>query len=54
MSEPADRSDAAFWGDADDGEARRRYRSLLNSLDEGVFRLDGEGESSPSTTRSWT
>jgi PAS domain S-box-containing protein len=43
MSEPADRSDAAFWGDADDGEARRRYRSLLNSLDEGVFRLDGEG-----------
>ncbi|MCU4801942.1 PAS domain S-box protein [Halobacteria archaeon HArc-gm2] len=44
MSEPADRSDAAFWGDADDGEARRRYRSLLNSLGEGVFRLDGEGQ----------
>ncbi|WP_162224189.1 PAS domain S-box protein [Halorussus salinus] len=43
MNEPAEASGSAFWGDADDEEALRRYRTLLDDIGEGVYRLDAEG-----------
>ncbi|SFG33194.1 PAS domain S-box-containing protein [Halopelagius inordinatus] len=42
MSERADASDSAFWGDADDTEARKRYQTLVDAIDDGIYRLDAE------------
>ncbi|RQG89877.1 PAS domain S-box protein [Natrarchaeobius halalkaliphilus] len=43
MSERSGSSEAAFWGDADDTEALGHYRSLIDSIDAGIYRLDADG-----------
>ncbi|MCU4799205.1 PAS domain S-box protein [Halobacteria archaeon HArc-gm2] len=46
MSSRPGAADAAFWGDVDDGDddvALARYRTLLDTMDEGVYQLDAEG-----------
>ena len=43
MNESAEASGSAFWGDADDEEALRRYRTLFEDIGEGVYRLDASG-----------
>ncbi|WP_306054124.1 PAS domain S-box protein [Natronococcus wangiae] len=43
MSERAAASGMAFWGDADDIEARERYQTLVNAIDDGICQLDDEG-----------
>ncbi|WP_290811482.1 PAS domain S-box protein [Halovivax sp.] len=44
MSERADASDAAFWGeDADGPAAIQRYRTLVNTVDDGIYQLDAAG-----------
>ncbi|RQG96580.1 PAS domain-containing sensor histidine kinase [Natrarchaeobius chitinivorans] len=43
MSERAGSSEVAFWGDADDTEALQHYRTLVNTIDDGIYRLDAEG-----------
>ncbi|WP_415382462.1 PAS domain S-box protein [Halosimplex sp. TS25] len=43
MCRRADASGAVFWGEADDSEARERYRALVNALDGGLVRIDIEG-----------
>ncbi|WP_276279086.1 PAS domain-containing protein [Halorussus caseinilyticus] len=43
MSERAEASDADFWGDADETEALQHYRTLLNAVDDGIYRLDADG-----------
>jgi PAS domain S-box-containing protein len=46
MSSGPGAADAAFWGDADDGDADvalARYRTLLDTIDGGVYQLDAEG-----------
>ncbi|MFP8956477.1 PAS domain S-box protein [Natrialbaceae archaeon A-CW3] len=32
-----------FWGDADDTEALQHYRTLIETIDDGIYRLDIEG-----------
>ncbi|RQH01772.1 PAS domain S-box protein [Natrarchaeobius oligotrophus] len=34
----------AFWDDVDDDVALRRYRTLVNAIDDGVFQLDSDGQ----------
>ncbi|SFS08104.1 PAS domain S-box-containing protein [Halomicrobium zhouii] len=50
MSSRPGAADTAFWGDADDGDddadvdvALARYRTLLDTIDEGVYQLDDGG-----------
>ncbi|UPW02145.1 PAS domain S-box protein [Halorussus gelatinilyticus] len=43
MSGRAGASGPAFWGDAEGPEALRRYRSLVNVIDDGIYQLDAEG-----------
>ncbi|NUB90290.1 PAS domain S-box protein [Haloterrigena sp. SYSU A121-1] len=43
MSESAGSSSSVFWGDTDDTEALRRYRVLVNAIDDGIYHLDGDG-----------
>jgi len=43
MSERAEASGAAFWGDADETEALHRYQRLVNAVDEGIYQLDTDG-----------
>ncbi|UPW00835.1 PAS domain S-box protein [Halorussus gelatinilyticus] len=43
MNEPAEASGSAFWGDADDEEALRRYRTLFDGIEQGLYRLDAGG-----------
>ncbi|TYL38765.1 PAS domain-containing sensor histidine kinase [Natronococcus pandeyae] len=33
----------AFWGEEDETEALKRYRTLVNTVDDGIFQLDAEG-----------
>ncbi|WP_290810997.1 PAS domain S-box protein [Halovivax sp.] len=42
MSERAGASETAFWGVADDAEALQRYRTLVDTIDDGIYRLDAE------------
>ena len=42
MSSRASASDD-FWGDVDDDVALRRFRSLVSTIDEGVYQLDPDG-----------
>ena len=44
MSEPSGPSGPVFWKDTDDTEALRRYRSLVNSVGDGIYQLDIEGQ----------
>ncbi|MFP8951737.1 PAS domain S-box protein [Natrialbaceae archaeon A-arb3/5] len=32
-----------FWGEIDDTEALQHYRSLINTTDDGIYRLDADG-----------
>ncbi|OIB59222.1 PAS domain-containing sensor histidine kinase [Natrialba sp. SSL1] len=32
-----------FWGDADDTEALQHYRTLIDTIDDGIYRLDADG-----------
>jgi PAS domain S-box-containing protein len=43
MSERAGSSEATFWGDMDDTEALQHYRTLMDTIDDGIYRLDAEG-----------
>ncbi|MFC7195528.1 PAS domain S-box protein [Halosimplex aquaticum] len=43
MCRRADASGTAFWGEVDDTEARERYRALVDAIDGGIVRIDGEG-----------
>ncbi|UPV75897.1 PAS domain S-box protein [Halorussus limi] len=43
MNERAETSETVFWGDTDDTEALRRYRTLVNAIDGGIYQLDAEG-----------
>ena len=43
MSERAEASGAEFWEDADETEALQRYRTLVNTIDDGIYQLDAEG-----------
>ncbi|MFC6727125.1 PAS domain S-box protein [Natronoarchaeum mannanilyticum] len=42
MSSRASTSDD-FWGDVDDDVALQRFRSLVNTIDDGVYQLDPDG-----------
>jgi PAS domain S-box-containing protein len=44
MNSRASATDRLFWTDTDDEVARRRYRDLLDTLEEGVFLLDSDGQ----------
>ncbi|WP_226008233.1 PAS domain S-box protein [Natrinema salinisoli] len=43
MSTRAGCPDEEFWGDVDDDEALHRYRTLVNTIDDGVYQLDSDG-----------
>ena len=43
MSERANVTETAFWADADDEVALRRYRTLVNTVDDGIYQLDASG-----------
>ncbi|WP_436343772.1 PAS domain-containing sensor histidine kinase [Natronorubrum sp. FCH18a] len=44
MSRRADETESAFWADtADDTVAARRYRTLVNAVDDGIYQLDAAG-----------
>ncbi|PCR90388.1 PAS domain S-box protein [Natrinema ejinorense] len=43
MSTRSGASDEAFWGDIDDDVALHRYRTLVNTIDDGVYQLDSDG-----------
>ncbi|WP_207592996.1 PAS domain S-box protein [Halomontanus rarus] len=43
MSTRAGPTDELFWGDVDDDVALRRYRTLVNTIDDGMCQLDPEG-----------
>ncbi|RQH00912.1 PAS domain-containing sensor histidine kinase [Natrarchaeobius oligotrophus] len=42
MSERAGSSEVTIWGEADDTEALQHYRTLVNTIDDGIYRLDAE------------
>ncbi len=42
MCERDGASERSFWGETDDIEARKHYRSLINTIDDGMYRLDAE------------
>ncbi len=43
MGNRAGTSEMTCWNDADETEALQHYRTLLNALDDGIYRLDTEG-----------
>ncbi|OLZ41721.1 PAS domain-containing sensor histidine kinase [Natrinema saccharevitans] len=43
MSTRAGADGDAFWGDADDGVALERYRTLVNTIDDAIYQLDADG-----------
>ncbi|ELY46972.1 PAS domain-containing sensor histidine kinase [Natronorubrum bangense] len=43
MSTRAGSPDGAFWGDVNDEVALRRYRTLVNTIGDGVYQLDSNG-----------
>lgn len=43
MGERTGASEKAFWGETDDTEALQYYRTLVNTIDDGIYRLDAEG-----------
>ncbi|WP_222919781.1 PAS domain S-box protein [Natrinema sp. SYSU A 869] len=43
MSTRADADNAVFWGDVDDDVALNRYRTLVNTIDDGIYQLDADG-----------
>ncbi|SFC00186.1 PAS domain S-box-containing protein [Halobiforma haloterrestris] len=43
MSTRSDPAASAFWGDADDDVALERYRTLVETIDDGIYQLDADG-----------
>ncbi|MFC4542437.1 PAS domain S-box protein [Halosolutus amylolyticus] len=43
MSTRAGSPDGTFWGDVEDDVALHRYRTLVNTIDDGVYQLDSDG-----------
>ncbi|MGQ3411196.1 PAS domain S-box protein [Natrinema sp. LN54] len=43
MCERAATSERDFWADADESEALRRYRTLVDIVDDGIYQLDADG-----------
>ncbi|WP_408958877.1 PAS domain S-box protein [Natrinema sp. 74] len=43
MSTRSDATDEGFWGDADDEVALERYRTLVETIDDGLYQLDADG-----------
>ncbi|QFU84753.1 PAS domain-containing sensor histidine kinase [Natronorubrum aibiense] len=43
MSTRASAPDDAFWEDVDDDVALHRYRTLVSTIDDGVYQLDSDG-----------
>ncbi|PGF15246.1 PAS domain-containing sensor histidine kinase [Natrinema sp. CBA1119] len=43
MSTRAGADGGAFWGDADDDVALHRYRTLVNTIDDGIYQVDTDG-----------
>jgi PAS domain S-box-containing protein len=43
MSTRAGADGGAFWGDADDDIALHRYRTLVNTIDDGIYQVDTDG-----------
>ncbi|QSW99839.1 PAS domain-containing protein [Haloterrigena alkaliphila] len=43
MSERADATGGGFWGDVDESAALQRYRTLVSTIDDGLYQLDAEG-----------
>ncbi len=37
-------AETAFWGDAAGPQALQRYRTLVNTIDEGIYQLDPDGQ----------
>ena len=42
MSDWAESSEISFWGDIDDTDALHYYRTLINTIDNGIYRLDAQ------------
>lgn len=43
MSEPVEASEPNFWGDVNEDEVLQRFRTLVNTVDDGIYQLDMEG-----------
>ncbi|WP_049924972.1 PAS domain-containing sensor histidine kinase [Halopiger goleimassiliensis] len=43
MSTHSDATGGIFWGDADDDVALDRFRTLVDTIDDGIYQLDAEG-----------
>ncbi|MFC4542032.1 PAS domain S-box protein [Halosolutus amylolyticus] len=43
MSTRADAPADAFWGDVEDDVALQRYRTLVSTIDDGIYQLDANG-----------
>ncbi|WP_276256726.1 PAS domain S-box protein [Halomontanus rarus] len=43
MSTRPDATEGAFWGDANADVALQRYRTLVNTVDDGIYQLDAAG-----------
>ena len=43
MSTRANSCGGAFWGDVDDDVALKRYQTLVNTIDDGIYQLDAGG-----------
>ncbi|MDS0473510.1 PAS domain S-box protein [Natrinema sp. 1APR25-10V2] len=43
MSTRAGAADETFWGDVTDDVALNRYRTLVNTIDDGMYQLDSDG-----------
>ncbi|WP_265111732.1 PAS domain-containing sensor histidine kinase [Halosolutus halophilus] len=43
MNTRADASEGAFWGEVEDDVALQRYRTLVNTIDDGIYQLDASG-----------
>ncbi|SDK43197.1 PAS domain-containing sensor histidine kinase [Natronorubrum texcoconense] len=43
MVDRAQSVDALFWGETNESEALCRYRTLVNTIDDGIYQLDSDG-----------
>lgn len=43
MSTRSDATDGGFWGEADAEVALERYRTLIETIDDGIYQLDADG-----------
>ncbi|WP_335999023.1 PAS domain S-box protein [Halorientalis halophila] len=43
MSSRSGATAGTFWDEADDADARARYRTLINAVDDGIYQLDADG-----------